>query len=377
MSAALTNLHFRLEDVGNSRTTRRHPASIPRTLDTPIVNTQASMSSVVSTTPPKPGTQPEPSANDSPQLSKKAFRFLQQAIEDPSTWIAGPYAILLQLANPRLARGVSLHSNFAKQGHAISRFLRTAAFVVAVTHGTPAQRDAVVNVVKKQHSRVRGSWKGNETGSLGASASAKEGDHIRIHEYDARDAELQKWTAATLFVSMRKGRTTFNFDRGKVIRMRDRQEMELLMKGFGIFAQVLDMPWEKWFRDLDEFERYFEREMKRLVTCRNGGVDEESEKMGRLVMFELGLPWWLGWVVMPVVRLAMASWLPGVLRDAYGLEDPGRSWILMGCYAWFVWVVRVVNWGMPGVVRRLLTGGMVAFMARAVRDVEKNGRWMI
>ena len=176
---------------------------------------------------------------------------------------------------------------------------------------------------------------------------------------------------------MRKGRAVFNFDGGKVIGLRDRQEMELLMKGFGLFAQVLDMPWEKWFRDLDEFERYFEGEMERLVTCRNGGVDEESEKMGRLMMFELGLPWWLGWVVMPVVRLVMASWLPGALRDAYGLEDPGRSWVLMGCYALFVWVVRVVNWGMPGVVRRLLRGGMVAFMARAVGDVEKNGRWMI
>ncbi|KAK4450342.1 hypothetical protein QBC34DRAFT_484557 [Podospora aff. communis PSN243] len=266
--------------------------------------------------------------NDQPPLSNRAL--LALAVEDIPTWLAGPYAILLQLASPAIALGSHTHSRFTSDP--ISRFLRTAVFVLAVTHGTPEQLSAITGVITKQHAHVRGKT------------------------YDARNAELQKWTAATLFVAQRKGRMVF----GRGTRAVGR-EMEGLCLESGRFASVLDMPGEMWPEGLDQFEEYFAGEMGRIE---REGVDGVSAEVGRVLLFGLGLPWWLGWV-MVVVRVVVARWLPDGLRRAYGLRDPNGWGMWLGYWA-VVWVVWGVDRAMPGFVKK-----------GAAEDVQRTGRWMI
>jgi len=290
-----------------------------------------------------PSKQPKPPP--SPPDEIPASKLLALACEDLTTWTAGPYAILLQLASPGIARGSCAHSRFTSDP--ISRFLRTAVFILAVTHGTPRQLTAICDVITEQHSHVHG--KG----------------------YDARDVELQKWTAATLFVGTRKGRMVFG-EGEKAVGMRNRKEMEGLCRESGRFASVLDMPEGMWPGGLDEFEEYWEGEMERIE---REGVDGVSREMGRVLLFGLGLPWWLGWVVV-VVRVVVARWLPDGLRRAYGLGDP-MGWGMWVAYAVTVWVVWGVNWAMPKSLKRVVNRGMVGYMASAAGGIERTGGWTI
>ena len=106
----------------------------------------------------------------------------------------------------------------------------------------------------------------------------------------------------------------------KAVGLKNKQDMERLCEESGRFASALDMPEGMWPENLDEdeFERYFKSEMERIES---EGVDEVSKEMGRVLLFGLGLPWWLGWV-MVVVRIVVARWLPHGLRRAHGLRDP-------------------------------------------------------
>ncbi|KAK0652675.1 hypothetical protein B0T16DRAFT_505277 [Cercophora newfieldiana] len=272
-------------------------------------------------------------------------RLLAIACEDLPTWTGGPYAILLQLASPSIALGSCAHSRFIADP--ISRFLRTAVFVLAVTHGTPEQTRAVCDVITRQHSHVRG--KG----------------------YDARDVHLQKWTAATLFVASRRGRMVFG-EGMKSVGLRTRGEMEGLCVEWGRLASVLDMPGEMWPGGLDEFEEYWEGEMGRIE---REGVEGVSREMGRVLLFGMGLPWWLRWV-MVVVRVVVARWLPQGLRRAYGLADP-MGWGMWLGYAVVVWILWGANWAMPKFVKRMIARGMVEYMARAVEGIQRTGTWTI
>ncbi|KAK0729454.1 hypothetical protein B0H67DRAFT_157 [Lasiosphaeris hirsuta] len=121
------------------------------------------------------------------------------------------------------------------------------------------------------------------------------------------------------------------------VGLRSRGEKEVLCKEFRRFATVLDMPLKMWPRGLEEFESYVGGQMRRLE---ENGVSKESRGMARVLLFGLGLPWYLAWV-MPVVRLVvMANWLPKGLREAYGLLDP-TTWAARVGYVVLVWLI----WG--------------------------------
>ncbi|KAK0619506.1 hypothetical protein B0T14DRAFT_432679 [Immersiella caudata] len=284
---------------------------------------------------------PTNSPQSQPPLTNRAL--LALAAEELPTWLAGPYAILLQLASPSIALGSHAHSRFTSDP--ISRFLRTAVFILAVTHGTPQQLSAVTGIITKQHAHVRG------------------------RDYNARNAELQKWTAATLFVAQRKGRMVFG-EGSRAVGLRSREEMEGLCMESGRFASVLDMPGEMWPRGLDEFEEYFAREMERIE---REGVSAVSAEVGKVLLFGLGLPWWLAWVMVGV-RVVVARWLPQGMRRAYGLGDPNEWGMWLG-YWTVVWWAWGLNWVMPGFVKRGVNREMLGFMVKAAEDIERTGRW--
>ncbi|KAK3357952.1 hypothetical protein B0T25DRAFT_174631 [Lasiosphaeria hispida] len=59
------------------------------------------------------------------------------------------------------------------------------------------------------------------------------------------------------------------------VGLRSRGEKEVLCKEFRRFAMVLDMSLEMWPRRLEEFESYFEGQMRRLE---GNGVSKESRE---------------------------------------------------------------------------------------------------
>src|SRR5690606_34516281 len=87
---------------------------------------------------------------------------------DGALVLGGLAAILLQVADPVVGRGVAEHSAFATDP--MRRLRHTLTFVYAVTLGTPAQRERAASFVDRAHTGVPG----------------------------ATDVERQLWVAATL-----------------------------------------------------------------------------------------------------------------------------------------------------------------------------------
>ena len=99
--------------------------------------------------------------------------------------LAGPRALLLELAHPAIAAGVAQHSNY--RGDPFGRLYRTMKTMTEISFGTEAERRNALSHFHKCHARVRGT-----TGAGERTAT----------EYDARDTRLQFWVLATLIDSV-------------------------------------------------------------------------------------------------------------------------------------------------------------------------------
>ena len=91
--------------------------------------------------------------------------------------LGGRAALLMQLAHPLVAAGVSEHSDF--QSDALSRLRRTLDVMLSITFGDLATADKMMHRVDAVHSRVKG--------------TAPDG-----RAYSAQDPHLSKWVFTTL-----------------------------------------------------------------------------------------------------------------------------------------------------------------------------------
>lgn len=120
---------------------------------------------------------------------------VSQPIFDPSSefWrinrelavgLAGPRAVLMQIAHPLIAAGVAEHSRFRR--HRLSRLYRTSAAAAAITFGSRELANRAVRAIDRRHETVHGTLK-QATGAYPAGTS-----------YDANDPELKLWVLSTI-----------------------------------------------------------------------------------------------------------------------------------------------------------------------------------
>lgn len=103
--------------------------------------------------------------------------------------LAGPRALLLELAHPAVAAGVAQHSNY--RGDPFGRLYRTLKIMTELSFGTEDESGVALAHFHKCHSRIRGTF----SPSTGGCAMAEV-------DYDARDPALQFWVLATLIDSV-------------------------------------------------------------------------------------------------------------------------------------------------------------------------------
>lgn len=96
--------------------------------------------------------------------------------------LAGPCAVLLELAHPAVAAGVANHSNY--RGDPFGRLYRTMKTMTEISFGTEEERQNALKHFHRCHAPVRG--------EIAPGAGP----------YDARDPELQFWVLATLIDSV-------------------------------------------------------------------------------------------------------------------------------------------------------------------------------
>ncbi|MCU1513742.1 MAG: hypothetical protein JWO10_832 [Microbacteriaceae bacterium] len=202
------------------------------------------------------------------------------ALADEAVLLAGGgRAILLQLANPAIGHAVAHHSNFAADP--LRRLRNTLTYVYALVYGTPSQVAAVRRMVQVAHAPVRSAT------------------------YDASDARLQLWVAATLYDS---AVTLYE----RLVAPLAPDDADLIYREYAVIGTALGMPAALWPADRAAFRAYWDSQLATL------SVDDRVLAVSRDLLHPRTGPLWMR-ASMPLVRLVTAGQLPPQLREAYGL----------------------------------------------------------
>lgn len=192
----------------------------------------------------------------------------------------GGCAILLQLADPRVALGVARHSAF--DAHPLRRLDGTLAYLAAIVHGDDDDRAFVRARVGRAHSHVRG--------------DAPE-------PYDANDPLAQRWVAATLYWSARR---VYERAFGP---LRD-DEAAALLREFRAVGTALRMHAEAWPREVAEFDAWFDGAVAD-ARVHSAAIDAYA-RLRRPV----GAPWWLR-ATLPLANVVSLGLLPTRIRNVF------------------------------------------------------------
>ena len=185
----------------------------------------------------------------------------------------GAAAILLQVADPAVARGVARHSTFAERP--LDRLNGTLTYLAVIVYGTPEEASRIARTVGAAHRSVP----------------------------RATDATLQLWVAATLYdTAMRVRELVWGPDSPEVA--------ESLLAEYSIAATALGVPRSMWPSSRAAFAEYWSSYPLE--------VGDDARTIARDLLHPRG-PWWLR-ALMPTVRVVTVGLLSPELRDAYGLK---------------------------------------------------------
>lgn len=209
---------------------------------------------------------------------------VRSVLREASILAAAGRAILLQVAHPKVARGVAEHSRFAEDP--LKRLQGTMYYVYGTAFGTPEEAAWIAGVVNDVHKRVTGPG------------------------YSADDPELQLWVAATLYDS---GLQIYEATLGPM----SEAMQEELRQEYARFATQLGCPEELWPSSVAEFRQYWRQQVATLE------VTEDAKRICHDMMYSRSLPWYLR-TLLPLNRLITAGLLPERIRDEYGFAWNSR-----------------------------------------------------
>jgi uncharacterized protein (DUF2236 family) len=228
----------------------------------------------------------------------------------------GGAAILLQLADPRVARGVARHSAF--EADPMRRLFGTLDYVYAVSSEDERIVRAAVAGVNAAHRAVRGP--ADERGPA----------------YSAFDREAQRFVAATL--------TAVGLDLEERLGgplpppVADR-----FVVRYGRLASALQGGPAGWPATRREFDDWWSARLDRLE------VGDDARRVARALLGSPNVPGWLR-AGQPVLRLVTAALLPEPVRSAYGFRWTPRAERVAHGWLRALGVARVV---VPAGVRAL------------------------
>lgn len=221
--------------------------------------------------------------------------------------LGGGAAILLQLADPRVARGVALHSGFSDRP--IDRLVGTLDYVYAVGFGDDDLAAAAVRTVNARHVPVRG--------------EAADGHAA----YSAFDADAQRWVASTLLaVALELHERLW----GPL----DTATGDAIVRGYRPYGFRLQAGRAGWPESRAEFDAWWTERVDRLEV----GADARSVARS-LLSGTSALPFGAA-ALLPAVRIITAALLPPRVRAAYGfrwtpeVERVANGWFDTIAFVW-------------------------------------------
>ncbi|KAL4891816.1 hypothetical protein BDV59DRAFT_203089 [Aspergillus ambiguus] len=206
---------------------------------------------------------------------------IQRILREGIILAGGAAAILLQVANPGVGKGVGNHSNFAYRP--VDRLRTTMTYVYCMVFGSPKEKETVIQLVHRAHSVVKGS------------------------DYSADNAQLQLWVAATLYAV---GIELYE----KVFGSINEQKAEELYREYAVLATSLRVPPEMWPKDREAFWVYWDEQIQSFEVC------EEAKEVAHDLLRNKKLPIYLR-SFLPLLRVMTTHMIPPRLREEYNLKD--------------------------------------------------------
>ena len=213
---------------------------------------------------------------------------------DPRVLLTAGYALVLQVAHPTVAAGVSEHSSFREDPW--GRLLRTLDAFYGLVYGGPEAAAALGRRLRAMHRTIRGV-----------------GPHGR---YSALEPEAYAWVHATLADAVVRGHAVLGCRLEPVERERFWAEWRAAGRLVGVRARDLPADWHG-------VEAYFE-EMVRTRLQHTAAVDAVLDTLQAPGAPPLPLPLRMGWPLAgaPLAHanvLVTIGLLPAPLRDRLGL----------------------------------------------------------
>ncbi|KAJ5143401.1 uncharacterized protein N7515_002188 [Penicillium bovifimosum] len=206
---------------------------------------------------------------------------IQQVVREAILLAGGAAAILLQIANPGVAKGVDEHSNFAYRP--LDRLRTTMTFIYCMAFGSRDEKKTVIEMVHRAHAPVNGPG------------------------YNANDPTLQLWVAATLYAV---GTDLYQ----QVFGPMNEETAEQLYREYAILAVSLRVLPEMWPPSRKAFWEYWDYQIANLE------ISQHAKNVASDLLYSKHAPFRVR-VVLPLVRVTTTEMLPVRLREAYGLRS--------------------------------------------------------
>jgi uncharacterized protein (DUF2236 family) len=208
-------------------------------------------------------------------------------------FLGGGAAVLLQVAHPLVACGVTEHSGYDRD--LWRRLARTLRALYLITFGTREEAEEAGAAVQRVHARIKGQTR-QQLGPFPPGTL-----------YSASDPELMLWVHATLVYSSLAAYECFVHPLTEVERERYHEEMNVVACLFGTPSHVLPPNYR-------EFRDYFEAQLRSAAITVTRPAQEVAD-----VILAAPLPAPLR-LLAPAHRLATAHILPREIREQYGLR---------------------------------------------------------
>lgn len=210
-------------------------------------------------------------------------------------------AILLQLAHPLIAAGVSDHSSFrGSLSSGLTRLSSTVGAMLSLTFGTDDDAIGAAARINAIHDRI--------SGRLGEAAGTLDSDA----RYSAHDPELLRWVHATLLESI-----PLTYER--LVGPLTAEERDRYCAEAAVMEPLLDIPAGLLPRSWVRLDTY----MREMLDEGRPAVSQRSRRLARAILFPPGWP--LLWPVFRPLQLITIGTLPPAIREAYGFPWDARD----------------------------------------------------
>lgn len=287
-------------------------------------------SSVVETKePPTPENEKQ---SDHDATKQKLFDALEepqnirQIVQEAIILAGGATAILLQVAEPGVGKGVDNHSNFDYRP--MDRLRTTMTYVYCMAFGSREEKIAVTEMVHRAHAPVRGDG------------------------YSADDPELQLWVAATLYAV---GTDIYE----RVFGPLTEDAAEETYREYAVLAVSLRVQPGMWPPSRKAFWEYWDGKVASLE------VTDNARNVAKDLLYNKKLPLYIR-AVIPLVRVTTAEMLPPRIREGYRLKS---TKVRRGVFGVTLGLTKVTYPCLPKIVRTYPLRYYLNDMRKRLRDM--------